>query len=83
LDCVRCAGSNERCPVCNGSGIEKFYRCPLRLLTPETAKFIKYYKLFKQGFLPVEGGLLNQGNTFLQAIEVFNNELNQNIKAEE
>jgi len=75
MDCVRCGGTNPDCKICGGAGIEKFYRCPVKLITPDTVNFIRYYNFYKNGYLPVQGGMLDQAFIFTQAIKVFDDEI--------
>lgn len=75
MDCVRCGGADRNCKLCKGSGQEKFYRCPVKRLTPDIIHFFRFYRFYKQGFLPVEGGLLDQSATFIQAVEIIDREI--------
>lgn len=49
---------------------EPIYRCPVALLTLETATLCRLYPHYTRGVLPVAGGLLDQTATFLDAMEV-------------
>ena len=75
VDCVRCGGTDQKCKICKGSGIETFYRCPVKLVTNDTVMIMKYYNFFKKGHLPVTGGLLNQTAVFLESIEFIDQEV--------
>ena len=75
IDCVRCGGTNPKCEVCRGSGIETFYRCPVKLVTNDTIRIMKYYNFFRKGYLPVAGGLLSQTAIFLESIEFLDQEV--------
>jgi len=83
IQCVKCGGKNKDCEICHGSGTEDIYRCPLRKV--ETLReFIKFYGFYKKGFLPEEGGVLEQANIFLEACSFLDNEVakikNEKIK---
>lgn len=77
INCVRCYGSDKDCPVCKGKDREHFYRCPVKLLTKETLEFLKYYRFFKDGIMPVAGGVYEQSGTFIRAVEIVNKELQE------
>ena len=77
IDCVRCNGSNEECEVCKGSGKEAFYHCPVKIVTKKTVEVIKFYKHYKNGYLPVAGGINDQSITFLKAVDILDREINQ------
>lgn len=55
---------------------EQYFRCPLRVITRETAELLRYFKFYKEGYLPVSGGMLDQSAKFLSAIEVIGAEIN-------
>lgn len=55
---------------------EQYFRCPLRIITRETGELIRYFKFYKEGYLPVEGGMLDQSAKFVSSIEVILTEIN-------
>lgn len=44
--------------------------CLLPMVTRHTRELLRYYDFYRAGHLPREGGMLNQPNKFIQAIEV-------------
>jgi hypothetical protein len=77
LDCHECTevqrnwrGCTEEVPetefVIDGVPLK---RCPLKLLSSITIRFIHFYSYFQKGFLPNPGGVLDQPH---KLIEVFN-----------
>jgi len=66
--------------LCQGSGKEYIYRCPVKLLTPDIANFFKFYSMYKQGYLPVAGGILDQAGMFIQAVEIVDREIAEQTK---
>jgi len=56
---------------------EPIMRCPLKLIKPETYTYLRFYGHYKQGFLPNEGGLLDQPLKYLQAMEVIHAAMNE------
>lgn len=49
---------------------KKVFRCPAALLTDESRDFAQMYVHYKNGHLPVRGGLLEQTSLLVQAIAV-------------
>ncbi len=52
-----------------------YQRCPIRLLTPQTLWLLRIYGHYRHGFLPTSGGLFEQSNRLLQAMEIINEEI--------
>ena len=52
-------------------------RCPMRLLTATTHRALEFYGHYKQGHLPVAGGLLDQSATFLRAMSIIGGEIDR------
>jgi hypothetical protein len=48
--------------------------CLLPMITPLTHQILRYREHYKKGFLPWGGGMLNQPNKFLKALEVLGHE---------
>ena len=51
-------------------GGEVFKRCPAKMATQESWFAIQLYGHYKNGFLPVAGGILDQSVKFVQAMEI-------------
>jgi hypothetical protein len=49
----------------NGDGYEI---CPLKTIDQDDLQTLKWYKFYKDGHLPVSGGLLDQSNFFIELI---------------
>ena len=49
---------------------EEIKYCPLLRSTAETNLYIKYYAHYKNGWLPADGGLLDQTARFLSAMAI-------------
>ena len=49
-------------------GIKTFNRCPVKFVTNDAVQILAMYDHYKNGFLPISGGLLEQSNVFLQAM---------------
>lgn len=84
LDCRACSaeqkienGCEEDSPI---PGVWKlddwmFSRCPLKLITVETRDVIRAYSMMKLGFLPNEGGWLDQPGKLIDAFEILEREV--------
>jgi len=53
----------------------KFNRCPLRLITEKSGRYIEAYRFFLKGYLPNDGGWKDQPAKFLDAVNVIEQEL--------
>jgi len=49
---------------------EKFYRCPVKLVSEEAWQMLSMYSHYKNGYLPFSGGIFEQSEWFLQRIEL-------------
>ncbi len=49
---------------------EDYFRCPVSLITPFTNTCLRLYGHYKAGFLPAEGGILDQAQAFLDAMVI-------------
>ena len=56
---------------------EDIYRCPVSLLTPLTVTMCELYGAYRNHFLPVAGGWLDQSAWFIAAIGVLNGEVTE------
>jgi hypothetical protein len=67
-------GCTNEVPVRIIEGIE-ITHCPLRYLSDVEMDRLQMYKVYKDGFLPNEGGVLNQPIKLLQVIVYIENEM--------
>ena len=81
FDCANCShrycgdgvkGSNGAAPYLKWmiTGVGTFNSCPLPMITEETDFFLRMYKHYKNGILLIGGGLLDQPNKYLEAMEM-------------
>ncbi|MBI5789288.1 MAG: hypothetical protein HZA78_10580 [Candidatus Schekmanbacteria bacterium] len=86
FDCRRCTkamkvekGCEEDSPLPERWVIdaEAYRRCPLKLVSGLSWSAIRLYQYYRQGFLPVTGGILDQSNLFLQALEIIQGSFNE------
>lgn len=91
FDCKICTGAQKRergcieksnVPVFDLDG-EQFFSCPIKMITDRTSKFLRFFKFYKDGFLPNQGGILEQPKMFLDAIQIIDSELNDIIEHRE
>ncbi len=75
IDCPSCGGREGACAECDSRGWLEFYRCPNRLIDPETLGMLDLLVYAHDGLLPVHGGLLDQAQTFLECFRLFRSEL--------
>ena len=45
-------------------------RCPIKEVTSEGLEYLEAYKFYKNGVLPMQGGWLNQSQSFIEAIRI-------------
>jgi len=53
----------------------KFNRCPLRLITQQSADYLEAYSFFNSGYLPNEGGWMGQSVKFIKAMRIIQSEV--------
>ena len=70
-----CGKAPALIPVFDLDG-QAYYLCPWRVITPETIELIRHYWFFKDGLLPIGGGLWDQTEIFIEGIEVLRAEFN-------
>lgn len=75
-DCSQCPNVNDkpdRCeseePIVWQDQVEASIKCP-NLDLPKFEKYFTAFNFYKAGFLPHEGGWLNQPNTFIDIIQI-------------
>ena len=73
MECVSCGGNG--CNECDNTGRFRITDCPLKDVTAEVRQLIRLAELFEKGLPPVAGGVLDQGQNFIEAAEfVFSEE---------
>ena len=60
VQCVACAGDEEKCEKCKGTGSIEVTQCPQNLITPDVVELFDAAFFAKRGTWPVGGGLLDQ-----------------------
>ena len=50
-------------------------RCPVRLVTEQTANYLQAFNLLQLGILPYQQGWLRESNKFIEAMQVIGNEI--------
>ena len=50
-------------------------RCLRQLVTPASWEFIRMYRHYKNGILPLAGGLLDQPARFVDAMEIIDEQI--------
>jgi hypothetical protein len=88
---TRCEDNNVRiaCPNCNEKGCERcentgyfwIKECPQNLIDSNTKEAINYTEWMDKGFLPVNGGLLDQSASLVEHCKFYSDERNR-IEAE-
>jgi hypothetical protein len=63
---VNCRGAG--CETCNHVGTVKITQCPQTLITEDVRTFLKFYGLSENGIMPVDGGALDQTQSFIDAM---------------
>ena len=89
LDCRTCDETLRKERGHNETGIVPFlvngkqiFRCPLTLITPLSFEYIKAFNFYEKNILPMSGGWAEQGQKFIQAIMILENEFNKYRKLE-
>ena len=60
------------------TGVGEFNTCPLLMPTAESAALLRLYPYFEKGILPFAGGLLDQPNGVVQAMDIIRARVNEN-----
>lgn len=76
VHCHRCYGRDPECPECEGDqrGIP-VYDCPYRTAAPTVLRALPFYANWRNGLLPVPGGLLDQSASFVDAMRMLDSEV--------
>lgn len=56
--------------------------CLLPMITPTSRTFLRIYRHYREGFLPEPGGLLNQRNRVIEAIEILDDQIGKMREAD-
>ena len=54
---------------------EQYRGCPFKIVTRQSANFLRAFQFYKQGFFPNNGNWLDQSAKMLDAFEVIEKEL--------
>jgi hypothetical protein len=65
---VRCNGADPKCELCEGLGYHKITSCPHNEISGDVKTFLKLYNIAENGTMPVDGGTLNQTQSFIDAM---------------
>lgn len=60
-----CDGEDAECPVCCGTNVLQFDRCPEAVLTRADRMFVQAAARVESGILPDDGGWMDQAATFV------------------
>ena len=86
LDCHKCSdaqkierGCEENSPIHDvwKLGEWEFSRCPITIATNQSFEYIRAYIYREKGYLPNQGGWLDQPVKFIEAMEIIENELSK------
>jgi hypothetical protein len=56
---------------------QQYQGCPFKIVTRQSANFLRAFQFYKQGYLPNEGGWINQSAKMIDAFEVIEKELQE------
>ena len=54
---------------------EQYRGCPFKIVTRQSANFLRAFQFYKQGYLPNGGNWIDQSAKMLDAVEVIEKEL--------
>lgn len=82
VTCSRCGGADDSCKDCTGSGLFSFRTCPRRAIEeagPSVGRNLNgvlraYVQLDSRQVMPAPGGLYDQAEGFLRAVEIIDAE---------
>ena len=84
LDCRKCSDGVKIINGCEQDstmgerweiGEYKLKRCPIKEITQEGLEYLEAYRFYKQGQLPMQGGWLDQTNTFVEMVGILDKEI--------
>jgi len=71
LDCWRCYHHPDPgCPLCHGSGEVTYRDCPARLVTQGIVEMHEAYAHYREGLLPIMGGMRDQSRSFCEGVRL-------------
>lgn len=85
LDCRKCTDAQKKVrgcikktssPAFNLDG-ENLYRCPLKLITRQSLEYVRFYNFYRDGYLPDDGGIMDQPGKFLDAVGIIENSIRE------
>ncbi len=84
FNCHTCTPSKKKGLGCDGNaespiaidGIE-YKTCPGRIITPFTWYLIRLYGHYKNGYMLFSGGVIDQPQKYMQAMELIDREINK------
>ena len=59
------------------AGVIESTTCLLPMITERSMSFLRLYRHYKNGWLPYTGGLLDQPNIYLEAMEIIDAQVEQ------
>jgi hypothetical protein len=84
LDCHKCSdelkverGCEKDSPIPGAWKLYdwEFQRCPLKIITRQSAAYLRAYNFFNKGYLPNTGGWMEQPVKFIEAMEIIEREV--------
>lgn len=70
MECTRCAGDDDNCPVCKGWGRERLTTCPKEIVAVSTWRLLQFTDFAERGAWPLTGGVLDQTQSFADACQI-------------
>jgi hypothetical protein len=81
FDCLECDDILKRERGCEKDGIvpfyfedEKYFRCPLKLISPLSWEYLRAFSFYQKNILPQGKGWLEESQKFLDAMIILENE---------
>ena len=82
IECPRCWSLDLECEKCKGTGLIGIDRCPYKSISPEIFRLASYYSDWKEGRLPVAGGICDQSARYVQAMKLMDKVIAKSRKEE-
>lgn len=61
-------------PVFTNSAGEEWYRCPIKSVPDYIWSILDFYGFYEQGYLPCEGGIMDQPNILMDCFSIIKRE---------